>query len=79
MFTLSELLSVIAIIAILAALPLPALSWAKAKAQGISCPYDLRRLTHAWFIYVGEDDDRLPPIRMGIRLPYNVDSSNNPD
>jgi prepilin-type N-terminal cleavage/methylation domain-containing protein/prepilin-type processing-associated H-X9-DG protein len=59
-FTLIELLIVIAIIAILASLLLPAFSRAKARVQGTDCQNNLRQITLAWTLYVDDDTDRLP-------------------
>ena len=59
-FTLIELLVVVAIIAILAALLLPALSRAKARAQAVYCLGNLRQLQLAWQMYANENHEFIP-------------------
>ena len=54
------MLVVIAIIAILAGLLLPALTTAKVKTRGIQCMNNHRQLTLAWKMYVDDNDDVLP-------------------
>jgi prepilin-type processing-associated H-X9-DG protein len=62
-FSLIELLVIIGIIAILAALRLPALGEAKAKAQGITCANNLKQLQRGWLMYSGDNNDKL--VRVG--------------
>lgn len=59
--TLIELLVVIAVIAILAAMLLPAFS--KANAQGILCLSNQKQLTLAWLMYADDNEGNLPPNR----------------
>ncbi len=58
-FTLIELLVVIALIAILAALLLPALNRARARAQGFQSVNNTRQLALAWMLYSDDHAGRL--------------------
>lgn len=60
-FSLVELLVVIAVIAILAGLLLPALSRSKARAQTVACLNNLSQLQRCWHLYALDHADVLPP------------------
>lgn len=59
-FTLIELLVVIGIIAIIAALLLPALAAAKERAKRAQCMSNLKQIGVALIVYANDNDDVLP-------------------
>src|SRR2546426_860387 len=60
-FTLIELLVVIAVIAIMAALLLPALARAKESGRRVSCMNNMRQLCLSLILYVDDHEGLFPP------------------
>lgn len=79
-FTLAEMLVVIAIMAILSAILLPALSNGRTRSQAISCLNNLRQLQVAWQMFPDDNGSTLPAnnyvegIKFGSAQTYKGDS-----
>lgn len=70
-FTLIELLVVVALIAVLAALLLPALAGARAKSARVACLSRLHQLGLGFALYLGDHQDHMPDRRdLKVSLGY---------
>ena len=76
-FTLIELLAVIAVIGVLAALLLPALNQARGRAQAMACVNNTKQLGMAALVYAGDNGDRLPYNREGAASRTELNWVNN--
>src|ERR1700704_4266497 len=75
-FTLIELLVVVAVIAVLAATIVPALSKAKERSLQTRCMSNLKQIGIAMELYVNDNEDALPgPVLGGVRPSYDRNSS----
>jgi prepilin-type N-terminal cleavage/methylation domain-containing protein/prepilin-type processing-associated H-X9-DG protein len=75
-FTLIELLVVVAIIAILAAMLLPALARSKEKAYALGCLSNLKQLEACWHLYVVDNQDLIAPNNSIMAMNNSLISSN---
>ena len=74
-FTLVALLVIVAVLAILAAMLLPALASAKKKAQRINCVNNLKQCGLAFRIWEGDNSDKYPmavPMAKGGTQEFNT-------
>lgn len=75
-FSLIELLVVISVIAVLAAMLIPAVSLVRAHANQLLCMSNQRQLGLALLTYAGDNDSLIPPVQVGkpdrddLGLPY---------
>src|SRR5258705_601209 len=73
-FTLIELLVVIAVIAILAAILLPALAKAKTKGLQVKCTANLKQLSLAYNLWLTDHEGKRMPWRLTMAEGGNSDS-----
>jgi prepilin-type N-terminal cleavage/methylation domain-containing protein/prepilin-type processing-associated H-X9-DG protein len=71
-FTLVEVLVVIAVIALIAAMLLPALSKARQSGRRTACASNLRQLSVAVSLYAGENEGDYPPVNQTNHWPAQL-------
>ncbi len=76
-FTLIELLVTVAIIAVLAAMLLPALHRARGNALRVHCLSNLKQISLGYEMFAGDNDDHYPPVwetadAVGTAEPYSA-------
>lgn len=76
-FTLTELLVVMAILGILAALLLPGLSKAREKARRTICLNNEKQLGVSWQLYAADANERLPLNEVELSVPHVPRSTTN--
>ncbi len=79
-FTIIELLVVLASVAILATMLLPALAGTRQNSQVIGCLANQKRLAAGWIMYARDQNEVLVPNRgLGGQSPLTVNPLTNPD
>lgn len=68
-FTLLELLVVISILGLLLSILLPSLSAARRRAKASVCISHLKGIGHGFAIYLNENEDKFPPVRIEMSSP----------
>ncbi|RME39739.1 MAG: prepilin-type N-terminal cleavage/methylation domain-containing protein [Planctomycetota bacterium] len=78
-FTLLELLTVIGILGLLISIIIPSLTAARRTAKTNVCRSHLKGIGNAFALYLTENDDRFPPVRMDKLSPTDEDYYVNGD
>lgn len=69
-FTLIEILVVVAIIALLVAVLLPALRLAREQAKRVACESNVRQIGQAWHLYLADSRERFPRRVVNANVNY---------